>query len=97
MTFDEVRKQALSEWEAIEHSTQPHFFIGAATYGRAAGAEAVLHAVEEEIARRDISAAVTQVGCIGLCYAEPLVDIMSPNRPRVCYGNVTPEIIPQLI
>jgi len=97
MPFDEVRKQALSEWETLQHSTQPHFFIGTATCGRAAGAEAVLHAVEEEIARRSIPAAVTQVGCIGLCYAEPLVDIMSPNRPRICYGNVTPEIIPQLV
>ena len=40
---------------------------------------------------------MTQVGCIGVCYTEPLVDIIKPNRPRICYGGVTPEIIPQLI
>ncbi|HEY33564.1 MAG TPA: FAD-dependent oxidoreductase [Dehalococcoidia bacterium] len=32
-----------------------------------------------------------------MCYAEPLVDIIKPGRPRICYGNVTPEILVELI
>ena len=40
---------------------------------------------------------MTQVGCIGICYAEPLVDIIKPNRPRISYSSVIPEIIPQLL
>ncbi len=97
MTFDELRKQAMSEWEALEQSTQPRFLVGTATCGRAAGAGAVLESIEAEIARRGIPATVTEVGCIGLCYTEPLVDIVKPNRPRISYGDVTPEVIPQLI
>ena len=58
---------------------------------------AVLEAINKELAKHKIEAIVIQVGCIGLCYAEPLVDIIKPNRPRICYSNVTPEIIPQLI
>ncbi|MFQ6122720.1 MAG: NADH-quinone oxidoreductase subunit NuoF, partial [Dehalococcoidales bacterium] len=49
------------------------------------------------LAQHNLEATITQVGCIGLCYNEPLVDIVKPNRPRICYSNVTPEIIPQLI
>jgi NADH-quinone oxidoreductase subunit F len=97
MTFDEIRKQALAEWEALVHSPKPRILVGTGTCGRAAGALAVLEAIHKELARRNIEAIVTTVGCIGLCYAEPLVDIVKPNCPRICYGSVTPEIIPQLI
>ncbi len=97
MTFSEVRSQAISEWEALQHSEKPRILVGTATCGRASGAMAALEAVNRELSQRNIDAVVTQVGCIGLCYAEPLVDIIKPNRPRICYGNVITEIIPQLI
>jgi len=97
VTFDKIRSQTISEWETLEHSDKPRILIGAATCGRAAGAMAVLEAINRELAQLNIEAIVTQVGCIGLCYAEPLVDIIKPNRPRICYWNVTPEIVPQLI
>ena len=97
MTFDEIQKQAIAEWGALEHSDKPRIFIGSATCGRAAGAGPVLEAINTTLAQRNLKATITQVGCIGLCYTEPLVDIIKPNRPRICYGNVTPEIIPQLI
>jgi (2Fe-2S) ferredoxin len=96
-TFGEIQSRATSEWEALEHSAKPRILVGTATCGQAAGASSVLEAINRELARRNIEAIVTQVGCIGLCYAEPLVDIIKPNRPRIGYGNVTPEIIPQLI
>jgi len=97
VTFDEIRTRAISEWEALEQSDKPRILVGAATCGRAAGALAVLEAINRELTRHNIQATVTQTGCIGLCYAEPLVDIVKPNRPRLCYGNVTPQIVPQLI
>jgi len=96
-TYDEIRAQAISEWEALQHSDKVRIIVGAATCGRAAGALGVLEAINSELAKRNIEATITQVGCIGLCYAEPLVDIVKPGRPRLCYGNVTPEIVPQII
>jgi len=95
--FDEIRNQAISEWEALQHSEKPCILVGTATCGRAAGAMTVLEAINRELSRLNIDAIVTQVGCIGICYAEPLVDIIKPNRPRICYGSVTPEIVSQLI
>jgi len=97
MSFDEIRKQAMLEWGALQQSDRPRILVGTATCGRAAGAIAVLETVDRELSRLGIEAIVTQVGCIGLCYAEPIVDIIKPNRPRISYGNVTPEIISQLI
>ncbi|GAF91011.1 unnamed protein product, partial [marine sediment metagenome] len=97
MTFEEIQKKAVSEWEALQRSEKPRILVGTATCGRAAGAEAVVAAIYEELSRRNIEAIITQVGCIGLCYAEPLVDIIKPGRPRICYSGVTPEIVSQLI
>ncbi len=97
MTFDEIRKQAIAEWEALQHSEKPRILVGMATCGRAAGAEAVVAAINDELSQQNIEAEMTQVGCIGFCYAEPLVDIIKPGRPRICYSNVTPEIVPKLI
>ena len=97
MTFDDIRSRAISEWEALERSDRPRILIGTATCGRAAGAMSVLEVINRELAGHNIEAIITQVGCIGLCYAEPLVDIIKPNRPRICYANVTPEIVAQII
>ena len=97
MNFEKIQKKAIAEWEALEHSDKPHIIIGTATCGRAAGALAVIEVINSELARHNIDAILTQVGCIGLCYVEPLVAIGKPNRPHICYGNITPEIVPQLI
>ncbi|MCL0034443.1 NADH-quinone oxidoreductase subunit NuoF [Dehalococcoidia bacterium] len=76
---------------------KPHIYVGAATCGRASGALKLLDCIDTELEKRGLSANVVQVGCIGLCYAEPLVDIAKPNRPRICYSSVRPEMIPLLI
>ena len=97
MSFADIQKEATAEWQALQDSQKPRILIGAGTCGRAAGAEPVLAAIDRELNKRNIDATVIQVGCVGLCYAEPLVDIIKPGCPRICYGNVTPELIPQLI
>lgn len=97
MSFEEIRNRAISESEALEKSEKPRIFVGMATCGRAAGATAVVEVIEKEISRLGIEATVMQVGCIGLCYAEPIIDILKPGHPRITYSRVTPEMIPQLL
>jgi NADH:ubiquinone oxidoreductase subunit F (NADH-binding)/Pyruvate/2-oxoacid:ferredoxin oxidoreductase delta subunit/(2Fe-2S) ferredoxin len=58
---------------------------------------AVMEIIDKELSRLGIEAIVTQVGCIGLCYAEPIVDIIKPNQPRISYGSVTPQIVVHLV
>ena len=97
MIFDELRTRAKAEWKTLKRSDRPRILIGAATCGQAAGASTVLETISTELARHNISASITQVGCIGLCYAEPLVTIAKPNQPAIFYGNVTPKITLRLI
>ena len=97
MSFEEIRNQAIAEWEAMQHGEKPRILVGTATCGRASGAMAVLEVINQELSRLKKEVTVTQVGCIGLCYAEPIVAIIKPNRPGISYSGVTPEIIPQLL
>ena len=97
MTFENIQKKAAAEWEALQSSNKPRLLVGAGTCGSAAGALDVLKAINEELARQSIEAIVIQVGCMGLCFAEPMVGIIKPGRPQVIYGDLTPEAATQII
>ena len=65
--------------------------------GEAAGANEVVAAVENSLINRGVKAQLSRVGCIGLCFAEPILDIQLPGQSRVFYGNVTSESVDQII
>ncbi len=95
--FEKIRAHAVSEWEALKQSQAPHILIGTATCGKAAGALDVLQTINDELAQQNIEARVTQVGCMGHCYAEPMVIIEKPGWPPICYGYATPGIASRLV
>ena len=97
MNLDELREVAIAEWDALERDKRPRIIIGTATCGQAAGANKVLNAVSATLNEKGIDASIMQVGCIGLCFAEPLLDIVKTGRPRICYNNVTPDKAREII
>jgi len=68
----------------------PYIYIGMATCGLAAGAVETKAAFAEALAERHIEAHIVPVGCLGHCYAEPLVLIDNPGFPPIYYHNVNP-------
>ncbi|MBU0512232.1 MAG: NADH-quinone oxidoreductase subunit NuoF [Chloroflexi bacterium] len=72
-------------------------FIGMGTCGIAAGASAVADAIRKELDERKLDTKILNVGCIGICVKEPLVDIKLPGRARVTYFHVQPKMVPRLI
>jgi NADH:ubiquinone oxidoreductase subunit F (NADH-binding)/(2Fe-2S) ferredoxin/Pyruvate/2-oxoacid:ferredoxin oxidoreductase delta subunit len=97
MSFKEIEQKAKEEWESLQRSKKPSIFVGTATCGRSAGALEVLETFHREIENFNINANVVEVGCLGLCYAEPLVGIVKPGRPNIWYRNITPERAKELI
>ncbi|UCG14805.1 MAG: SLBB domain-containing protein [Deltaproteobacteria bacterium] len=61
------------------------------TCGLASGAAETKQAFEEALSDKDIGARIVPVGCLGHCYAEPLVVIDHPATgfPPICYHQVT--------
>jgi len=80
-----------------EKTDRPVIYVGAASCGRGAGAGKVLDRLHEHLAARQIQAEVVEVGCIGLCAAEPLVDIQMPGRCRVSFQHVTEDKVAALV
>ena len=99
MIFEEIRKKALSEWEEFVRNDRTSILIGAGTCGRAAGALEVLAAFQDELKKRSLAdqCQVVEVGCLGLCYAEPLVEIKDAQGRRLLYHGVDAEMVPELV
>ncbi len=97
MDFTDIQKEAKNQWQALWSSDKPLILIGYATCGIAAGATAVMNRINEELDKNKIDAAVVPVGCIGLCYMEPLVDIVMPGKPRISYYHMTPDKAAELV
>lgn len=87
--WPELEAEAARRWEA--ESKRPWLRVGTALCGQAAGADAVVAALKEALHAQGADARISEVGCIGLCYAEPLLDVQLPGGPRVFYGNFDPE------
>ncbi|MEE8470476.1 MAG: NADH-ubiquinone oxidoreductase-F iron-sulfur binding region domain-containing protein [Dehalococcoidia bacterium] len=95
--FRQIRDRALSRWEKLWDGTMTVVMVGTATCGRAAGALEALQAIRDELDEKRVDAAVLEVGCMGHCYAEPVVVIAKPGYPRIAYGYVTREIARRLV
>jgi len=94
--FKGIKERAESRWQEL-WSNKPVIMVGTATCGRAAGALDVLEAFKEEVKKRKLDCPVIEVGCMGHCYAEPMVIISKPGYPPICYGYVNPVIAERLV
>jgi NADH-quinone oxidoreductase subunit F len=65
--------------------------VGMGTCGLAAGAQETVAAVESELARRGKQAAISPVGCVGMCSYEPMLELQSADHGRMNYGQATAE------
>ncbi|MBP8646435.1 MAG: SLBB domain-containing protein [Syntrophobacteraceae bacterium] len=88
--FQRMVAQARERVQAKSRTDVPLITIGMATCGLAAGAAETKVAFEESLKDRKVEARVVSVGCMGHCYAEPLVLIEKPGFPAIYYSQVTP-------
>ncbi len=89
--------RATAAWADLQGGATTVITVGTATCGLAAGAGEVLDALRAELARTGVPAEVVPVGCVGMCFAEPLVEIASPGLPRVTYQRISPGAVPHLL
>ncbi len=85
LLIDSARRRLSNQ----ENGGKPMIHIGMATCGLASGAAATKAAFEEALSEIDMDVGIIPVGCLGHCYAEPLVVIYNPGFPPICYHNVT--------
>ncbi len=96
-SFEEIAAESQQRWEELTAGGQPWIRVGTALCGKASGCDAVIASIEAALEQNGVAAQLSQVGCLGLCFAEPLVDVQLPGGPRVFYGNVTPDMAAEIV
>jgi (2Fe-2S) ferredoxin len=79
-----------------EKVSRPVIFIGTASCGVVSGALATRDAIGLYLQSHNVDADIVEVGCIGLCSAEPVVDVQLPGKPRISFANVKPAQVDTL-
>jgi len=70
---------------------KPVIYVGTGTCGIAAGADKTLETVKEYLLVNNTDATIVEVGCVGLCSAEPLLDVQLPGKARISFQKITSE------
>ncbi|MEA1885908.1 MAG: hypothetical protein U9N72_01685 [Bacteroidota bacterium] len=83
-----VKEKSLKEWQLLRYPDEAVIFIGMASCGIAAGALKTKRVIQESLDKYKLKASIVEVGCIGTCYLEPIVDITLKDHPRISFGNV---------
>ena len=88
-----IREKAHRQVMLRENGVSPEgiteLMVGMATCGIAAGARDTLNALLQEIEAQAMEKVrVIQVGCLGYCHSEPIVQVNVPGEEPVLYGNV---------
>lgn len=81
----------------LEEHKEPVILIGMGTCGLANGANRVHAAILAELEKLNLKVRVIPTGCVGYCSKEVIVDIKLPGYPRLCYCQVKPEDVPELL
>lgn len=90
--LEEIRKKTLDEMLMKNQKDNIRVVVGMATCGIAAGANEVLDALKDEVAKRELeNTTVTIAGCLGVCRLEPIVEVIDSTGNNTTYVNMTPE------
>jgi len=65
--------------------------VGLGTCGVSAGGEKTYEAIKHGIEKENIQVVLKETGCNGMCYREPLVEVIDEENHSFLYGDVTPE------
>ncbi len=80
-----------------ETVARPVIYVGSGTCGLGAGADRTLEQIRAYCTSHQLDVDIHEVGCVGLCSEEPVVDIQLPGKARVSFGNVTADKVDTLL
>lgn len=93
-----LRDQAIKTMDMRYHNGGTRIQIGMATCGIAAGARPVMNKFLEEISAHHLKdVIVTQVGCMGECAFEPIIEIVEQDGTRTIYAKVSERMVAEIV
>ncbi|MDP8320902.1 MAG: NADH-quinone oxidoreductase subunit NuoF [Candidatus Stygibacter australis] len=71
--------------------------VGLASCGLAAGAGAIYDGIKNYISDKDLDIKLRKTACIGMCFAEPIIEITTDNGKNITYGRLNEADIAPII
>ena len=71
--------------------------VGLASCGLAAGAGAIYDKISGYIGEKSLDVKLKKTACIGMCFAEPIIEITTDSGKDITYGRVTEDDIAPII
>jgi NADP-reducing hydrogenase subunit HndB len=88
--FDEIKAN-------VQGGSKNWIKVGMSTCGIAAGASKTYRALEDELVKQGQTVSLRTCGCLGMCHAEPLVEVCIEGLPRVVYCKVTEDCAREIV
>ena len=85
---EQSRREQMAEVRR-EHLDHAVIYVGMGTCGLGAGAAEVKEKIADYLNTHRMQAEVIDVGCIGICALEPIMEVQMPGRTRVLFGTVS--------
>lgn len=96
--MNKITREQLEKISANPQKPSANYIrVGLSTCGIAAGADEVFATLVEEAKKRNIQIEIKKCGCVGMCFAEPLVEVAVEGLPPVIYGKVNKEIASKIM
>jgi NADP-reducing hydrogenase subunit HndB len=96
--LEKAKAEALERQRLSAQQYRYQIRVSMGSCGIAVGARDTFNAINHQIASENLTGIrVTQIGCIGLCALEPIVQVQTLDQPLVTYGKVTPEVARRIL
>jgi len=94
LRFEQTRKHDRdkgNQRRARKIAPQGEIRVGLGSCCQARGSGFLNQAIEQALQETGIQATLKHVGCVGMCYQTPLMDIVMPDGKKHLYAQVKPE------
>lgn len=96
--LQKIREKAAKRMNVRNEKDGYRVVVGMATCGITAGARPVMNRLVELVENKELNnVKVTQVGCMGECALEPIVEVYSPDGIRTTYCKVDPKKAEEIV
>lgn len=94
--IEKIAGDSLKEYMSLFRG-EATILIGSATCGRSAGAQKIEEIMRQRAAELSVDCRIIHTGCMGLCYAEPMVVIFNGDSRGYIYGPVNRKLAKRII
>jgi NADH-quinone oxidoreductase subunit F len=93
-SFRVNRHKTIADVDGIQcrrPTVEPEIRVGLGSCCMAKGSDDLFHRLRHLTRQAGLTVSVRRVGCVGMCYQTPIVEVRLPNRAAAFYANVVPD------